>query len=323
MDLEEARPPYIRDAFLALDALWFIFSMGFIFLSAAYNGTVVERGDVFDLTGVLAFLLSGISALSILIVIYAVFIKKSVLETSLKERFADSRHRYLMLLLFLFVPELLIFFIRPHSNSYNYMMVFTVSVLSFSFITPITVFFLSFKSSGVSLRKTMNRYLSVTVFFSLTLIFLISSIAILFPYLNPRIEFYMADDPTKTYYNEYAYYETAHLGVVNKGLLPARNITIMENGFEVCHIKALKGGSYIYVDVRIHCLFNETEENRTYDDYDYYPSSCHTNITLVYEGRVVDRITRLSPYQSTCDSIFLIMGAPAILLTKKMRKKRE
>ena len=321
MESEDERRPHIREAYLALDALWFVFSVLVLFLSEDYNISISRGTYVYDFTWPLSLILSGISAISLLVVTYSVFIMKRTMELSLKERFVDSNHRYLMLLLLLFVPDTLFFFIRP--DSYSLMVIFTISLLFLTFLTPIAVFFVSFKSSDFGIKNTMKRYVLTSVFFSFTVISIILSVALLFLYLNPQIAFYMADDPSETYYSGDLYNATVHIGVVNKGLLPANNITIVDNGVVIYRITTLGGGTYQYVNVKINCTINETEGNRTNGDYENHPSRCPANISLVYEGRVVDRISELPEYQNTCTDIFLIIGAPTILLTKNMRKRKK
>ena len=329
MDLEEARPPYIRDAFLALDAFWFLFSFGYLFFAVVYVQGIRE-GDIFCFTRLLSFFIAGFSTLSLIILIYALFLKKGVRKVSFREKIKDPKYRYLIFLLPLFLIGIFTYFLERDYRFYEAMLSSALLTLVLSLTVPILVFFLSFKSSGKDTIKTMKEYLSTTFFFSLVIIFAISSLAVILPFLSPDVSFYMRYDPSETYWYEGENGTMGQLVIVNKGILPAKDIIVMDNGTEVRHIRVLRGGTYQYVDVRIHCRLNRSHENSTYwndtsYDYGYGNESppCDVNISLVYGGDVVDRITQLQPYQSTCEDIFLIMGAPAILLTKKMRKKRE
>jgi hypothetical protein len=323
MDPEEEKPPHIRNAYLVLDAFWFLFSLGLIALSYQYIQLIEEGDIIFSFTRFLSLSLAVFSILSIIIVVYALFLKKEAREMSLSERLKNSRYRYLIFLFFLFAAGILPYYTERNSHSYESMVLSTLFVLLMSFFLPPLVFFLSFKSSGKGLIKTMKEYLFTSFFFSLVLLIMISSYITISPFLSPQVSFYKVDDRSWTYYYGSENGTVASLGIANNGIFPAKDIDIMENGTKLSHVDLLRGGTYRLVDVKINCEKNESYENETYLNDTYYDEElpCEVNITLLYNGNVSDEIEVLYPYENECTDTILIIMAPLMLVNKKMRKK--
>ena len=132
----------------------------------------------------------------------------------------------------------------------------------------------------------------------------------------------MPNDASETYFYEGENGTVmAHLTVVNHGILPAKNIVVMRNGSEAARIYLLEGGLYRSSDIEVHCENNITYASDTHNNSDLQP--CMVNLTLIYEGNVVDKISTLPPYGNTCTDILLIIAAPILMLVKNKRKNRH
>ncbi len=229
----------------------------------------------------------------------------------------DRKHRYhlrLLLLLLIITPISVLY---KYIDTYYIIFLDTLILLFSCVFLPVIVFALSFRSSGMNIKNTLKKHKLCSVFLFIVIVIVIANLNMIYPIMQPDVEFYRDSSTPNFYYisNDTA---AADLSVVNYGILPARDIYVVDNGSTIYHIGVLKGGETTEFDVDIHCRYNCSYADEDYDIYG--PSCCETNLTLVYEGRVVDRISVIYAERNTCGDAILIAFVPLVFLLKKTKR---
>ncbi len=319
MEYEEKESPNIRKSFLLLEFFWLLFSLSGFLEIQRMNEVFMEKGEPFPFLHIVSPLFFILSITSIILIIYATFLKKDSEKLDLKEKMRNERYRYHIILLAILLVLTPISVLYGFQRTYEAFLSDTILMLFSSIFLPVIVFILAILSAGRNMVKTAKKH-TISVFF----LFVVIAIAfvdlhMIGPIFQPDVEFYRDSWGSIPDFDDMGNNTAmASLGVVNYGILPAKEIQIAESGRVVYNISVLEGGKVLKFNLPIECNYSCSHYDQNESDI-YGPSCCETNLSLIYEGRTVDRITTIYSDRNTCTDVLLILSAPLALLIRKRK----